>query len=55
MVTDLDTKKIGDEFLVSFEMWCWRRMEKIKWPEKITNEKVLERIGEKRTLLNNIL
>ena len=30
-------------------------MEKIKWPEKITNEEVLERIGEKRTLLNNIL
>ena len=36
-------------------MWCWRRMEKIKWPEKVTNEQVLERIGEKRTLLNNIL
>ena len=35
-------------------MWCWMNMEKIKWPEKITNE-VLERIGEKRTLLNNIL
>ena len=30
-------------------------MEKIKWPEKITNEQVLERVGEKRTLLNNIL
>ena len=30
-------------------------MEKIKWPEEVTNEEVLERIGEKRTLLNNIL
>ena len=30
-------------------------MEKIKWSEKITNEHVLERIGERRTLLNNIL
>ena len=30
-------------------------MEKIKWSEKVTNEQVLERIGEKRTLLNNIL
>jgi hypothetical protein len=39
----------------SFEMWCWRRMEKIKWPEKVTYEKVLDRIGEKWTLLNNIL
>ena len=36
-------------------MWCWRRMEKIKWSEKVTNEQVHERIGEKRTLLNNIL
>ena len=30
-------------------------MEKIKWSEKVTNEQVLERIGKKRTLLNNIL
>ena len=30
-------------------------MEKIKWPEKVTNEQVLESIGEKRTLLNTIL
>ena len=30
-------------------------MEKIKWSEKVTNEKVLERIALKRTLLNNIL
>jgi hypothetical protein len=36
-------------------MWCWRRMKKIKWPGKVTNKQVLERIGEKWTLLNNIL
>jgi hypothetical protein len=30
-------------------------MEKIKWSEKVTNEQVLECIGEKRALLNNIL
>ena len=29
-------------------------MEKIKWSEKVINEQVLDRIGEKRTLLNNI-
>ena len=33
----------------------WRRMEKIKWSEKVTYEQVLDRIGKKRTLLNNIL
>ena len=30
-------------------------MEKIKWSEKVTNEQVFEHIGEKRTILNNIL
>jgi hypothetical protein len=30
-------------------------MEKIKWSEKVTNKQVLDSIGEKRTLLNNIL
>ena len=36
-------------------MWFWRRMEKIKWSEKVSNEEVLKRIGEKRTLLNTVL
>ena len=27
----------------------------VKWSEKMAHEEVLERIGEKRTLLNNIL
>jgi len=30
-------------------------MEKITWPEKVTNEHALDLIGENRTLLNNIL
>ena len=30
-------------------------MEKIKWSEKVTNEEALERIREKRTVLNDIL
>jgi hypothetical protein len=24
--------------LESFEMWCWRRMEKISWPDYVRNE-----------------
>ena len=32
-------------------MWCWRRMEKIKWSENVTNGQVLDLIGENRTLL----
>ena len=36
-------------------MRCWRRMKKIKWSENVNNKQVLERIGKKRTFLNNIL
>ena len=43
------------KYLQSFKMWCWRRMKKIKWSEKVINEQVLERIREKRTFINNIL
>ena len=42
-------RKLERKYLESLEMWCWRRM------EKVTNEQVLVRIGEKRELLNNIL
>jgi len=28
--------------LVSFEMWCWRRMEKISWTDHVRNEEVLQ-------------
>ena len=41
-------RKLQRKYLESFEMWCWRRMEKIKWSEKVTNEPVLGRIGERR-------
>ena len=44
----------GIYFMNEIFIWYWRRMENIKWPEKVTNEEVLECIGEKRTLLNNI-
>jgi hypothetical protein len=47
--------KLERKYLESFEIWCWRRMEKTKRSEKVTNEQVLVHIGEKRTLLNNIL
>ena len=47
--------KLERNYLESFEMWCWRRMEGIKWSDKVTTEEIIKRIGEKRTLLNNVL
>ena len=28
-------RELERKYLESFEMWCWNRMEKIKWPEKV--------------------
>ncbi|KAJ4438483.1 hypothetical protein ANN_14428 [Periplaneta americana] len=35
-------------------MWIWRRMERVKWIERIRNEAVLERVGGKRMMLKMI-
>ena len=37
-----------------FEMWIWRRMEKISWSDGITNEEVLRRVGETQQLMGLI-
>jgi len=34
----------------AFEIWCYRRMAKIRWTDRITNEEVLERVSEKRSI-----
>jgi hypothetical protein len=35
-------RKLERKYLQSFEMWCWRRMEKVKLLEKVTNQQVLD-------------
>jgi hypothetical protein len=37
-----------------FEMWCWRRMEKISWTGHVRNEDVLLRVKEQRNILHEI-
>ena len=34
------------KYLESFEMWCWRRMEKISWTDHVRNEDVFLRYVE---------
>ena len=40
--------------LENFEMWCWRRMEKISWINRVRNEEVLLRVNEQRNILREI-
>jgi len=40
--------------LEAFEMWMWQRMLKISWTEKVTNEEVLVRASEARSILKII-
>ena len=40
--------------LESCEMWLLRKMFGILWSDKISNEEVLRRVGEERTLIEII-
>src|SRR5688572_6975549 len=40
--------------LEAFEMWIWRRMERVSWMERRTNEDILQMVDEKRSLLGII-
>jgi len=35
-------------------MWCWRRMLRVSWVERRTNENVLNEINETRKILSTI-
>jgi hypothetical protein len=44
---------VDQKHLESYEMWCWRRMEKISWTDHVRNE-VLLRVKEQRNILHEI-
>ena len=35
----------------AFETWCWGRMLKIKWTDRITKDEVFQKVKEERLLL----
>jgi hypothetical protein len=47
-------RAVDQKNLESFEMWCWRRMEKINWTDHVRNEDVLLRVKEHRNILHEI-
>ncbi|KAJ4446128.1 hypothetical protein ANN_12820 [Periplaneta americana] len=36
------------------KMWIWRRMERVKWTDRVTIEALLERVGEEKMILKLI-
>ena len=38
----------------AFETWCYRRLLKLSWTERITNEEVFRRAGENRRFLKEM-
>jgi len=47
-------RAVDQKQLESFEMWCWRRMEKISWTDHVRNEGVLLRVKQQRNILHEI-
>jgi hypothetical protein len=39
-------RKVDQKCLERFEMWCWRRMEKISWTDRVRNEEILHIVKE---------
>jgi len=47
-------RKVGNNYLESFEMWCWIRMAKISWTHHVRSEEVLQGVVEDRNILHTI-
>jgi hypothetical protein len=47
-------RAVDQKHLESFEMCCWRRMEKISWTHHVRNAEVLLRVKEQRNILHEI-
>jgi hypothetical protein len=47
-------RAVDQKHLENFEMWFWRRMEKIIWTDHVRNEEVLLRVKEQKNILHEI-
>ena len=46
-------RKVDQKYVESFEMWCWRRMEKISWTDLVRNE-ILHGVEDDRNILSTV-
>jgi hypothetical protein len=45
-------RKVDQKYLESFDMWSWRRMEKISLTDNVRNKEVLHRAKKERKTLH---
>jgi hypothetical protein len=45
-------RKVDKKQLGSFEMWCWRRKEKINWIDRVRHKELLQNVEEQRNVLH---
>jgi hypothetical protein len=43
-------RAVDQKHLESFEMWCWRMMEKISWTDHVRNEEVLLKLPSQQVI-----
>jgi hypothetical protein len=47
-------REVDQKYQESYEMWCWRKMEKIILNDRVRNEEVLHTVKEKSNILHAI-
>jgi len=47
-------RAVDQKQLESFEMWCWRRVEKISWTDRVRNGEVLLGVKEQGNILHEM-
>jgi hypothetical protein len=47
-------RKVDQKYVESFEIWCWRRIEKISCADRVRNEEVLHIVKEERNIVHTI-
>ena len=43
-------RQVDQRYLEGFEMWCWRRREKISWKDRVENKEVWHGVKEERNI-----
>jgi hypothetical protein len=51
---DTSEGTIDQKYLERFEMWRWRRMEKLSCTDHVRNEEVFQRVKEETNILQTI-